>query len=122
MPIASIGSGAGFFSVPELSAREIKSPEQRKTAAQAASLPGNGERVVAPDEQGPARMAMEIANLDRALDRRLKFEVDHMSNEVTVKVIDNATDEVLRVLPPEELQRLHRSPREAGGSLLNERA
>jgi len=40
---------------------------------------------------------------------------------VIVKVIDNATDEVVKVLPPEELQRLPRNDQETTGFLLNER-
>jgi flagellar protein FlaG len=48
--------------------------------------------------------------------RRLKFEVDHKSHDVTVKVIDGETDKVIRVLPPEELQRLHDNMRNATGN------
>jgi flagellar protein FlaG len=38
--------------------------------------------------------------------KRLKYEVDLQSYELTVKVIDRETDNVIKVLPPEELQRL----------------
>jgi flagellar protein FlaG len=52
-------------------------------------------------------------------DSRLEFVLDQESREITVKVVDNRTDEVIRVLPPEELQRLHSKIRETSGSLFN---
>jgi flagellar protein FlaG len=39
---------------------------------------------------------------------------------VIVKVIDKETDKVIKELPPEELQRLHRNLKEAAGHLFNE--
>jgi len=120
MPISSIGSGASLIPSFELPGRETRATEQRVTVAQvAASLPGNGGQ--GSEEQGLNRMAADIANFGLTFDRRLQFVVDQQSNEIIVKVIDNMTDEVVRVLPPEELQRLHRSLSETMGSLLSER-
>jgi flagellar protein FlaG len=85
-----------------------------------AALPGN--RVApgkAPVDIGPAVADLERVTL--AFNRRLKFEVDHESHEVTVKVIDGETDKVIKVLPPEELQRLHDSIKETIGFLFDER-
>jgi flagellar protein FlaG len=85
-----------------------------------AALPGN--RVAqgkAPVDIGPAVADLERVTL--AFNRRLKFEVDHESHEVTVKVIDSETDKVIKVLPPEELQRLHDSIKETIGFLFDER-
>ena len=48
--------------------------------------------------------------------------VDFQSKEVIVKVIDKTTDKVIKVLPPEELQRLHRKLKETIGFLFNEQA
>jgi len=64
------------------------------------------------------------ANLQRtnALNKKLQFVVDHSSNEVLVKVIDKETDKVIKVIPPEELQRLHKNLKEAIGLLFNEMA
>jgi flagellar protein FlaG len=47
--------------------------------------------------------------------------VDHDSQEVIVKVIDSQTDKVIKVLPPEELQRLHDRIKETIGFLFDER-
>jgi uncharacterized FlaG/YvyC family protein len=39
-------------------------------------------------------------------DLRLKFRVDPDSNDVTVLIMDKATDKVIRTIPPEELKNL----------------
>jgi uncharacterized FlaG/YvyC family protein len=39
-------------------------------------------------------------------DRRLQYVIDSKSNQITVNVIDRQTDKVVKVLPPETLQRL----------------
>ncbi|MDR0597902.1 MAG: flagellar protein FlaG [Treponema sp.] len=85
-----------------------------------ATLPGNKF----PSERAPVDIGPAVADLERvtlAFNRRLKFEVDHESHEVTVKVIDGETDKVIKVLPPEELQRLHDSIKETIGFLFDER-
>ena len=64
--------------------------------------------------------AQELEHISNTLNRRLKFVVDHESNEVFVKVIDTETDKVIKVLPPEELQRLHRRIRETLGVLFDQ--
>jgi flagellar protein FlaG len=46
--------------------------------------------------------------------------VDQSSQQVIVKVIDKETDKVIKELPPEELQRLHRNIKEAIGLLYDE--
>jgi len=119
MPIASIGASANLIPPLELPVRETRSPEQRDTVVEVtASLPGSGERS-GSEERESNRMAVDIASSGQALNRRLQFVVNHQSNEVLVKVIDSSTDEVVRVLPPEELQRLYRK-QGTNGSLLNE--
>ncbi|GHU92580.1 hypothetical protein FACS189479_02010 [Spirochaetia bacterium] len=83
------------------------------------SLPGNLE----PGEK-PLEISQTAANLEQislAFDKKLKFVVDHESHEVIVKVIDSATDKVIKVLPPEELQRLHSRIKETIGFLFDER-
>ncbi|GHV74016.1 hypothetical protein AGMMS49940_13180 [Spirochaetia bacterium] len=82
------------------------------------ALPGN------PWGKTPRDIRPAVADLERislAMNRRLKFEVDHESHEVTVKVIDGETDKVIKILPPEELQRLHNNIKETIGFLFDER-
>ena len=103
--------------------------KQTRAAAEARSaalkrfestLPGNRS----PSGNIPLDIGPTVADLERvtlALNRRLKFEVDHESHEVTVKVIDGETDKVIKILPPEELQRLHDNIKEAIGFLFDEK-
>jgi len=63
----------------------------------------------------------DLERLSLAFNKKLKFVVDHHSNEVIVKVIDKETDKVIKELPPEELQRLHTNLREAIGRLFDEK-
>jgi len=64
--------------------------------------------------------AADVQRMGNALNKKLQFVVDHRSNEVVVKVIDKATDKVIKEIPPEELQRLHKSLKEAIGLLFDE--
>ena len=62
----------------------------------------------------------ELEHISHAFNKRLKFEVDHESKEVIVKVIDTETDKVIKVLPPEELQRVHQRIQETLGFLFDQ--
>ncbi|MDR2500069.1 MAG: flagellar protein FlaG [Treponema sp.] len=62
-------------------------------------------------------LAMEVKRIEAAFNRRLKFMVDHTSHEVTVKVLDPYTNEVIKILPPEEIQLLNRSRHTFNGFL-----
>jgi flagellar protein FlaG len=128
IPITAAGYGAAISPQQELpqergSARhqqmraQIQATEAKSAAlAQfTASLPGNQE---------PRTLRATAADFERislAFNKKLKFVVDHQSHEVTVKVIDAETDKVIKVLPPEELQRLHNKIRETIGFLFDER-
>jgi flagellar protein FlaG len=68
------------------------------------------------------QVSQSAADLQRVFNRKLQFVVDQNSNQVLVKVIDKNTDKVIKVLPPEELQRLHRNIKNAIGLLFNEMA
>jgi uncharacterized FlaG/YvyC family protein len=66
----------------------------------------------------------EIASLERisrAFNKKLQFVIDYSSKEITVNVIDPDTDKVIKVLPPEELRRLHNKIEEAIGFLFDEK-
>jgi flagellar protein FlaG len=102
--------------IPILTAhsQELRAAAREKFQA---SLPGNRETHPVDMESAAA----EIEQVTLAFNKKLKFVVDHQSHEVTVKVIDPETDKVIKVLPPEELQRLHRRLKETIGILLDER-
>ena len=97
-------------------APQVRSAEHQKAAAQALASS-------TPEERKAVDIKSTTADLERissALNRKLKFVVDHESYDVTVKVIDPETDKVIKVLPPEELQRLHSRIKETIGFLFDE--
>jgi flagellar protein FlaG len=74
-----------------------------------------------PNGEDLRAQAAELEQISLAFNRELRFMVDQQSHEVTVKVIDPETDKVIRVLPPEEMQRMHSKIRETIGFLFDER-
>jgi len=93
-------------------------PEPRANTA--SSLPTNrGSQSNKPDDI--RKTTQDLERVSMAFNRRLQFVVDHESNDVTVKVIDTETDKVIKVLPPEELQRLHQRIRETIGFLYDQK-
>jgi flagellar protein FlaG len=83
------------------------------------SLPGNNEGEPSPEKIRAATNELEQVSL--AFNRRLQFFVDQKSEQLLVKVIDRETDKVIKVLPPEELQRLHNRIKETIGLLFDEK-
>jgi flagellar protein FlaG len=73
------------------------------------TLPGNGT-------SGSA-----AGRMSSSINRKLKFVVNHESNKVIVNVIDGNTNKVIKVLPPEELQRLSNGSPMETGTLFDER-
>jgi len=62
----------------------------------------------------------DILTITSIFNRKLRFSIDRNSNQVIVKVIDGATDKVIKEIPPEALQRLHHRMRETIGLLIDE--
>ena len=82
-------------------------------------LPGQSrDKPKSPDIKQTTR---DLEQISLAFNRRLKFEINQESREILIKVIDNETDKVIKVLPPEELQRLHSRIRETMGFLFDQR-
>ena len=120
MQVNSISLGsASAVAAPQELPQEKRTPlpgEQKAVEQQAeAALPGN-RTSKAPDLQ---QTTSELERISLAFNRRLKFVVDQDSREILIKVIDNETDKVIKVLPPEELQRLHSRIRETLGFLFD---
>jgi flagellar protein FlaG len=107
MSVANVGFNVSPMPVPETRGQAVRqSPQPEKT--------------VKP--QVVQSTAADLHRLGNAINKKLQFVVDPGSNEVRIKVIDRETDKVIKVLPPEELQRLHTSLREAIGLLFDEMA
>lgn len=124
MGMAIVDSGSRILGLQGDSVSEIP-----RTRVQA--VPGGQEPPRAAENtavlESPAGRSSEIFDVAKNLEqiglsfnRRLQFVVDHKSNEISVKVIDRTTDKVIKVLPPEELQRLHSRIEETIGFLFDE--
>ena len=118
MQISSLQMGGVTpVEAPQSEYRKEKPPplpiEQRGTDEQVFIFPQASK---APDLK---QTAAELEKIGLAFNRRLKFVIDQESKEIIVKVIDNETDKVIRILPPEELQRLHNRISETMGFLFD---
>jgi flagellar protein FlaG len=129
MSIMSVGNRVTLAPLQELpqdrgSSRraQIQAAQQRAAAVERieASLPGNRDSN-GSNTQEIVAAAADLERIGMAFNKKLQFVVDHQSNQVTVKVIDRETDKVIKVLPPEELQRLHSKLKETIGFLFDER-
>lgn len=117
MQIASMSTRPGVpLASPQEFQREKRvslSPEQKPEASRAEAPLSDGR---------PADLQQTVSDLEQmssAFGRRLRFVIDQESREITVKVIDRETDKVIKVLPPEELQRLDPKLRETLGFLFD---
>jgi len=98
-------------------------PVSQTQAAETRGQPARQESKEKPQTNANSStqsQALDLERIGHAFNKKLQFVVDHSSNEVLVKVIDRDTDKVIKVIPPEELQRLHRNLKEAIGLLFNE--
>ena len=120
MPISNISSGLTYSPTLELPETRVKLEKPRIDADALAALVPGSDRKEAPPPPDIRQVTADIAQVSQTFNKKLQFVVDQQSHEVTVKVIDKTTDKVIKVLPPEELQRLHRKLKEAIGYLFNE--
>jgi len=100
-------------------AEQKKTPEQDEISM--SGLPSGLKTGDEKKNQYPElkQTTSDLERISLAFDRRLKFIIDQESREILIKVIDNETDKVIKVLPPEELQRLHSKIRETIGFLFD---
>ena len=123
MQVATLTAGSSKAVTAQQDLPQEKRPplpaEMKAAATQTeAPVPGivNGQKPQFPDLK---KTTSDLERISLAFDRRLKFIIDHESREILIKVIDNETDKVIKVLPPEELQRLHSRIRETLGFLFD---
>jgi flagellar protein FlaG len=120
MPISAMGTMVSPAPQPTMAQRHAAEVKIAAFERFESSLPGNNDS----SEKIPLDLNAAAADLERvsyAFNKKLQFVVDQQSHEVIVKVIDGETDKVIKILPPEELQRLHDKIRETIGFLFDER-
>jgi len=102
------------FEQKEFRVQNAQKEAQRKQAAAAKAKEKRKETV------DPEIYLKDILTITSIFNRRLKFSINRESNQVIVKVIDGETDNVIKEIPPEALQRLHSRMRESIGLLIDE--
>ena len=98
----------------EFRVQNAQKEAQRKQAAAAKAKEKRKETV------DPEIYLKDILTITSIFNRKLKFSINRESNQVIVKVIDGETDNVIKEIPPEALQRLHSRMRESIGLLIDE--
>ena len=112
-----VGANASLANPQDLHGRRPLPHAERKPNFEAAETLTRSNAEHPPPDLNQTTQALEQISL--AFNQRLKFEIDQESREILVKVIDNETDKVIKVLPPEELQRMHSRIRETIGFLFD---
>ena len=117
MSVASIGTRLDRVPLQDL---PLDRGATQKTQARIEQIttpkPGN----VSSESQKYNIAKADLEKVSLVFNKRLQFEVDDNSREVIVKVIDRETDKVIKVIPPEELQRLHSKLKETLGFLFDQ--
>ena len=113
MQVTTVGNG---YSPVELTQERVSAPAKPDPRLVEMSR----EAIPQPRKEPLPEIMADLEKITVAFNKKLKFEVNHQSNDVTVKVIDPETDKVIKVLPPKELQRLHSRIKETIGFLFDE--
>jgi len=114
MQVAAAGNG---FSPVELTQERVTA----QIKADSKVLENAKEVIPQPRSEPLPDIVADLEKITVAFNKKLKFEVNQQSHDITVKVIDPETDKVIKVLPPKELQRLHSRIKETIGFLFDER-
>lgn len=91
--------------------------DERETQAEAAAEAEAEAERARQEQERVERMARLLA--ESVVNIRITFHVDSDTGEVTIKVIDNATGEVVRYIPPEELATMMDHLREFAGLVVD---
>ena len=84
------------------------------------ALHGSEPHVAQPPKVELQNTVSQMNTISQVMNHRLTYRLDQETNDVIVKVLDADTDEVIKELPAVELQKLHKSIKDAVGLLINE--
>ena len=93
-----------------------------RSGAEIGAPPETGVKQGTQAQADTARLeavALEFNELVHELQRELHFAVDDQSGETVIKVVDRATDEVVRQIPTEDVLRLRQRLAEMSGALFD---
>ena len=78
------------------------------------------EPIGIPTREELEKIVEELQTSTETIHKRLRFTMNEDLDRIVVKVVDARTDNVIKELPPESLQRVQARLREAIGLLLDE--
>ena len=108
--------------VPEENRVQRQAEAQAEAQAQA-RIKAETEAARLAGEKSPLEEVVSGLNdLVHELHRELQFSIDEDSGETVIKVIDRATDEVVRQIPGEEVMRLRKRLLESAGTIFRDSA
>ncbi len=99
----------------------VKPVEVQKVPSKLPSSAAEVSKTLAENLARTKETVREIQKLsDLVLSHRLKFEVNEDLGQVIVEVVDPATNQVIREIPSEDLQRIQLQMKQAIGLLFDE--
>lgn len=99
---------------------KVKENEAAKKQVQQKIQEQRQKSLVSAKNVDAPRYFREILRFTETYNKKLKINIDRETNQVIVKVVDSTTDKVIKEIPPEELQMLYSSMKEAIGLLIDE--
>ncbi len=113
MNITTVGYGYPPQGLPQDRGSKVQIQSASAEESLSRTFPGTTSLSGYTSNEELENKARELEKIMAIFNRKLQFVIDHKTKEVIVKVIDPTTDKVVKELPPEELQRLHRRIKEA---------
>jgi flagellar protein FlaG len=118
MDIQGIGSpGFGRPQSNTVNQQQAQNQQEIDAAQQA--------QIRAENDTYKQRLQEAVARLDKfseSFDRKFRYSFNQQLNEVVVKIIDPKTDEVIRELPPADIQKLQMRIEEYLGKIIDKTA
>ena len=98
----------------------VSSAVGREATGSSGSSPASGQPEVVQQQSGLSEGS--IISLLKQDGVVINFSIDKETNDFVVKVINPFTNEVIREVPPQEIQTLASSIQQAGGMLVDKQA
>jgi len=119
----AVGNNAG--SVPEQVVQQQSVPTDAEVVAKVAATvikPSNVSQAAQPSQEVVAKTAQQLESFVASMGRDLSFSVDSTTGYHVVRVTNQATGEVVRQLPSEELLKIAETIQQTGSGLVNQKA
>lgn len=117
MQIAIAGSNPSWTQGSENAQHiRIRTAEQKFTTQKNWTSPLSGAK---DNKMNIDAIAEELDRIGFTQNKKLRFSIDRESHEILIKVIDPETNKVVKILPPEELRKLHYKIKEAIGIIFD---